>query len=539
VDLLRLVKTVWGGRLDIPADRRSNSAYDQSKILAWIVVRWRTMPKRKMQDLIVFLPGITGSVLQSSDGKDIWALSGGALYSWLSSHGDSLHKLALLPHTPGSKPPDDGVRAVKLMPDFHGVFGLWKIDGYHACTAALAQTFQFENREGDPSNFITFPYDWRRSNRESAAELKLLVDEKLQQWRTFSHFKNAKVILLAHSMGGLVSRYYLEVFGGWRDCRALITFGTPYWGAVDAIDYVINGYKQKFVDLTNVLRSFPSVYELMACYDVVRVHANHCGENTGGAQAGHQGQTSGWKKVAHAGPLPHLDTARAVDALAFHDEIAAAVAKNRESADYCENRYKIVPMIGVRQATMQSIVMESGAPVGRELRPPSVDVALEGGDGRVPRVSAAPIEIFGEYRESFFVEQHGSLQNNPQLIDDLLERLSQMQANKPVRGTFEERSIVKPAAIALRVEDLYLSDEPIRVEVELKDRGERDELLVTIEGVTNQAAKQNFEIKSSEGGATLEIGTLEPGRYRVTVQAKDGYLVATPVHDVFEVAFND
>jgi hypothetical protein len=34
----------------------------------------------------------------------------------------------------------------------------------------------------------------------------------------------------------------------------------------------------------------------------------------------------------------------------------------------------------------------------------------------------------------------------------------------------------------------------------------------------------------------LEIGKLEPGRYRVTVQAKDGFLVAAPVHDVFEVA---
>ena len=53
-----------------------------------------------------------------------------------------------------------------------------------------------------------------------------------------------------------------------------MTFGTPYWGAINAINYVANGYKEKLVDLTNLLRSFPSVYELMACYDVVKVGKN-------------------------------------------------------------------------------------------------------------------------------------------------------------------------------------------------------------------------------------------------------------------------
>ena len=77
------------------------------------------------------------------------------------------------------------------MSDFHGVFGLWKFDGYHACEKMLADTFQFDGRAGDPTNFLKFPYDWRRSNRKSAAKLKVFVDEKLHQWRAFSHSKNA------------------------------------------------------------------------------------------------------------------------------------------------------------------------------------------------------------------------------------------------------------------------------------------------------------------------------------------------------------
>src|SRR4029434_11089128 len=31
---------------------------------------------------------------------------------------------------------------------------------------------------------------------------------------------------------------------GWRDCRALITFGTPYRGSANALNYLANGYKK-------------------------------------------------------------------------------------------------------------------------------------------------------------------------------------------------------------------------------------------------------------------------------------------------------
>lgn len=51
-------------------------------------------------------------------------------------------------------------------------------------------------------NFFEFPYDWRHSNRESARALKTFLDEQLYRWRQSSQWKGAKVILLAHSMGG-------------------------------------------------------------------------------------------------------------------------------------------------------------------------------------------------------------------------------------------------------------------------------------------------------------------------------------------------
>jgi len=40
----------------------------------------------------------------------------------------------------------------------------------------------------------------------------------------------APVFIVAHSAGGLVARYYVQLLGGWHYCDALITLGTPHQG---------------------------------------------------------------------------------------------------------------------------------------------------------------------------------------------------------------------------------------------------------------------------------------------------------------------
>ena len=84
------------------------------------------MYKQDMRDLIVLLPGITGSVLQDAEGKEVWAPPSSLLWNYLSR--DSFQKLKLAAHLPGTVPPDDGIHATALVPGFHGVFGLVKID---------------------------------------------------------------------------------------------------------------------------------------------------------------------------------------------------------------------------------------------------------------------------------------------------------------------------------------------------------------------------------------------------------------------------
>ena len=73
-------------------------------------------------------------------------------------------------------------------------------------------------------------------------------------------------MLVGHSMGGLISRFFLECLDGWRETRTLVTFGTPYRGSVDALDTLVNGKKIKVFDLTEVARSLTAIYQLLPTY---------------------------------------------------------------------------------------------------------------------------------------------------------------------------------------------------------------------------------------------------------------------------------
>jgi hypothetical protein len=82
-----------------------------------------------------------------------------------------------------------------------------------------------------------------------------------------------RVIVVAHSLGGLVARYWIGPGDGWRHCRALLTMGTPHRGAPRAVDWLYNGVGAGSVRLpgpTRVLRQWPSVYELLPQYPAVQ-----------------------------------------------------------------------------------------------------------------------------------------------------------------------------------------------------------------------------------------------------------------------------
>jgi len=481
------------------------------------------MAKKRLRDLVVLLPGITGSVLQK-DGKDVWAISGQAAWSALT--GSAVGKLALKYDDPEADDIGDGIRATQIMPDVHLVPGLVKIDGYSATSRLFTENFIVEVGHPDsekPANFYEFPYDWRRDNRVAARKLKNLIDRQLPKWREYSLEKDAKVILIAHSMGGLVSRYYLEVLEGWRNCKALITFGTPYRGSVNAVDYLANGYKKLFLDLTDAMRSFTSVYQLLPIYPCLDVEGKHL-------------------RVAEAGKIPGIDHERAEQALKFHREIEEGVTTHQNDIDYLKNGYKILPIVGTHQPTLQSAFFAEGKVTASRGLLPGISKILEDGDGTVPRLSAIPIEMSDEYRDTYVPERHGSLQTNKSVLADVLGRIEQMQVKglKEIRGPVIRLEAAEHAAISLDLDDIYVAGEPVELRVQMVNVAGKHAygaLLARIVEIHGAMALMSREFQEADDGWTLPLEGLPSGLYRVEVRTAKGGPGSPPaVHDVFEIA---
>ena len=117
-----------------------------------------------------------------------------------------------------------GVTAPTMIPDLHLIPGPWKIDGY--CQAVGLTAAAVRRHPGQ--ELLHVSYDWRWDNRVAARRLKEQTNRWLGEWRREQ--PDAKLILVGHSMGGLVARYFLECLEGWRDTRRVVTSGPPYRG---------------------------------------------------------------------------------------------------------------------------------------------------------------------------------------------------------------------------------------------------------------------------------------------------------------------
>lgn len=477
------------------------------------------MPKTPMKDMIIILPGITGSILQK-DGKDLWNVSGQAILQFLISMGASINSLKLTHDDPEAEDLGDGIRATGLIQDTHLIPGFWKIDGYTQTAKLITDNFAVtpgdirHDPDDKAANFYEFAYDWRRDNRANARILKKLIDKRLKCWRESSGARDAKVILLAHSMGGLISRYYLEVLEGWQDSRALFTFGTPYRGSLNAVNFLANGYKKSFLDLTEVMRSLTSIYQLLPIYEVVKIGDKY-------------------HRVAEADGLPNINKLRAQDALAFHREIEAAVEQNRKLDAYRQS-FNIVPIAGVQQPTLQSAILENGKLAASESLPKVLfnRPDLGDGDGTVPQISAIPIERSSNFDNFFIAEQHGGLQNQKQVLENLRNCLELSQ--------FDLAAVkAAQAAISLSVDDLYLPNEIVKIRAKVTGPISFGKLQAEITSVSNDnpPIQVNFEEQNNEW--VLGLDSLQQGLYRVKVQTEyDNDQAPTPVHDLFEVAGN-
>lgn len=164
----------------------------------------------------VVVPGFLGSQLKNEKGDVIWL---------------SLDKPLTLP----SILPQLAIEN-KLVP--YGEYGT--LNTYEALVTALSGLY-------GKDNVRFFPYDWRQSIPASAEKLRDYIDKEL------SNFD--EVVLIGHSMGGLVSCSLISQFGAGKVSQ-VITVGTPHKGAYSSV-------KALTVSATSVLEGAPGLTDQM------------------------------------------------------------------------------------------------------------------------------------------------------------------------------------------------------------------------------------------------------------------------------------
>ncbi len=247
---------------------------------------------------VILIPGILGSRLSEADsGAVVWGAWGTGMTG--PTDADGIRQIAL-PMALG-KPLDelrDGVTAAGALDRIKLSFlGLSvELKAYHRILLTLGVGGYRDEALGDAGavdygkrhyTCFQYAYDWRRDLVESARALHDYVIEKRAyvQQQTEQRFgikdHPVKFDIVAHSMGGLVARYFLRygtqdlpadgslpelTWAGAEFIERVVFIGTPNGGSIDSFTHLVDGVellpKLPAYDAA-VLGTMPAVYQLL------------------------------------------------------------------------------------------------------------------------------------------------------------------------------------------------------------------------------------------------------------------------------------
>ncbi|MFJ6664271.1 hypothetical protein [Streptomyces sp. NPDC091383] len=233
----------------------------------------RSNPGRRLHDAVVIVPGIMGSELrEAGTGRKLWGV--GKLLTYTArAHTDRLRQLAV---TEDEREGRTGrVEVTGLLESFEPLPGLGSAHPYTAMVAEMRRSVV------DPAALLPFPYDWRLSVEHNGALLAAAARRHLDAWRAHPGHRGyleanpeagpARLVVVAHSMGGLLTREALHLDPALRgDIQAVMTVGTPFNGSVKAVLMLNAGKGLPFPVPPAVLRqvaaTMPGLYDLLPGY---------------------------------------------------------------------------------------------------------------------------------------------------------------------------------------------------------------------------------------------------------------------------------
>lgn len=206
--------------------------------------------------LVVVLPGIGGSVLADESGREVWRADAATVAGRVLD--------------PGALDISENLHPTRLISSY--AVGPWQlITGYDGLMRRLTTALRLSQANVATSgrglvkpdaSLVAFPYDFRRSVEHNAVALDTEIRCRAQ---------GRPVVLVAHSMGGLVASCWWANLSEGIEVKEIITLGTPFRGATKALEWLVNGVRvgpMTFTTATRVLRGWRSVFDLLPHWQV-------------------------------------------------------------------------------------------------------------------------------------------------------------------------------------------------------------------------------------------------------------------------------
>jgi pimeloyl-ACP methyl ester carboxylesterase len=166
---------------------------------------------------VIFIPGFLGSRIFCEGTRELWTNIPSVDFADMGLERDGVTDArgpGSCSASAGPIPGQEGVVSTAAKKDVYG--------------ATLEFLNRIEARGGYPQpekGAYAFPYDWRKSPLITLDALNETVDSVLSKTGA------SRVVLMAHSMGGLVMQAYIANPTYANKVIRAVTLGTPYWGA--------------------------------------------------------------------------------------------------------------------------------------------------------------------------------------------------------------------------------------------------------------------------------------------------------------------